>query len=488
MAVTTTQTRLTADGNAEEREFVRLFDASTFTELDSLELEPYELALSVCPVDLDGGHRFLAVGTGYALPGEDEPTRGRVLLASVSKNVASSKGSGAAMEEEGEGEGAGAEDEGEEGSGGEADAPEPRQLSVVTEYNAQGGCYAVRCMEGKLLVCCNTEVMTMALEGGDSPSLKVLHKCGGHVSCIFMSVVGRHVLVGDVMRAISVLKMNDVGDGLEEVERDFRTAWTSAIGFIAPGAYLSADMDGNLVCSTTNTAALNDDDRVRLNIAGEYHLGSIVNSIVLGTLSQQPGADQPSETAATAATMATTDASGSAAAATAGAGAGADAENSSQSQTQVGQQGDRPPRGQEEEFRVPGMPGPWLRFLPCDGRTPPPIPRFLMRTPFPTVVRSSVGIYAGLPLRRHRRICGSYFLRHARAVCDAAAPPARHAHGTWPGTPRFHGMYAHGIAHWMRVSGAGRAWRRGVRPSGLALLQGHHGKRLFGGARLQPRH
>ena len=73
-------------------------DDTTFDDLERVDLEPFEMVLSMVHVSLkvpsdrnvgssppgDGKsstHKpFLLIGTGYALPDEDEPKRGRLLV------------------------------------------------------------------------------------------------------------------------------------------------------------------------------------------------------------------------------------------------------------------------------------------------------------------------------------------------------------------------------------------------------------------------
>lgn len=76
---------------------VRFFDDTTLEEVDRLDLDPFEMILSMVSATLtvgqgeasagegDGSKRrvsrpYIIIGTAYAYPDEDEPTKGRVLL------------------------------------------------------------------------------------------------------------------------------------------------------------------------------------------------------------------------------------------------------------------------------------------------------------------------------------------------------------------------------------------------------------------------
>lgn len=74
------------DPSTGEWSFIRLLDERTFEPLDSFRLQRFESGCSLSPVgvstDLDRPTLFV-VGTAFSLPGEEEPTRGRILLFNV---------------------------------------------------------------------------------------------------------------------------------------------------------------------------------------------------------------------------------------------------------------------------------------------------------------------------------------------------------------------------------------------------------------------
>lgn len=72
------------DPSTGEFSFVRLFDDRSFEALDSFRLQRYESGCSLsCMNHSELAGAILVVGTAFSLPGEEEPTRGRLLFFSV---------------------------------------------------------------------------------------------------------------------------------------------------------------------------------------------------------------------------------------------------------------------------------------------------------------------------------------------------------------------------------------------------------------------
>ena len=75
---------------------VKFFDATSFEEIDCFHLGPYEMIMSMISTklkvtgevvksseekeDQDSHQPFLIIGTAYGMPGENEPSRGRIIV------------------------------------------------------------------------------------------------------------------------------------------------------------------------------------------------------------------------------------------------------------------------------------------------------------------------------------------------------------------------------------------------------------------------
>jgi DNA damage-binding protein 1 len=150
---------------------IRFMDDTTFDDVERIDLEPYEMILSMCYASLklpwtgvkldtmgaDGEAAdgevykpFLLVGTAYALPDEDEPTRGRVLLYNF---------------------------QGDESTSGVISSRIVRQ---VMELSTEGGVYSIcQFYEGKVL--CSVNSKTHLCQLVDDAGLRKLQYVGtGH--------------------------------------------------------------------------------------------------------------------------------------------------------------------------------------------------------------------------------------------------------------------------------------------------------------------
>lgn len=264
----------------------------------------------------DGDFRtYLLVGTAYALPDEDEPTRGRIMVISC-------------------GGGAGNEDE------AAATSTNARAVRHVTELQVRGGVYSMsQFFDGKVLAAVNSKTQICQLtDEGNAGGMKlsfvgVGHH--GHILTMFVkSQAGRMpahgaspaaagtgdqtvaagtaagptaipmdvddpsnkkktstvaekdmlAIVGDLMRSISVVQYYPQHETLEEIARDFNTNWTTAIEMLTDDVYLGAENWNNLFVLRRNTRSQSEEIRCRLDTVGEFHLGEMCNKFMKGSL------------------------------------------------------------------------------------------------------------------------------------------------------------------------------------------------------------
>lgn len=295
---------------------IRFMDDTTFDDLERLDLEPYEMILSMAYVSLKTPPSakdtadatstgssdlvfkpFLLVGTAYALPDEDEPTRGRILVYSCQADDAAGSSSN-----------------------------NPRAVRQITEFSAEGGVYSMcQFYEGKILVTVNSRTHICQLVE-DTGLLRLQYQGLGHFGHILSLFVksraqpssvesvsrvaasgeslamdrsssqgstGRKenkepnemlAIVGDLMRSISLVQYYPQHQTLEEVARDFNTNWTCAVEMLNDNVYLGAENWHNLFCLRRNTASASEEIRCRLDTIGEFHLGEMCNKFMAGSL------------------------------------------------------------------------------------------------------------------------------------------------------------------------------------------------------------
>jgi DNA damage-binding protein 1 len=240
---------------------IRFMDDTNFDDIHRVDLEAYEQVLSMVYVSLkvpskdgtsaDGSTQgaqykpFLLVGTGYALPDENEPTRGRIIVYSCQADEA-------------------------------AAATTNRAVREVAQHSTTGGVYSMsQFYEGNALCTVNSKTMIGQLV--DDAGLKFsLVGQGHHGHILSLCVKSRArpmvpeptsastaaaaaasgiamdstevqdnaagiipkkpaakqeqlAIVGDLMRSISLVQYYPQHGTLEEVARDFNANWTTAV-------------------------------------------------------------------------------------------------------------------------------------------------------------------------------------------------------------------------------------------------------------------
>jgi len=95
---------------------------------------------------------------------------------------------------------------------------------------------------------------------------------------------GDFIVVGDLMRSISLLIYKPEEGVIEERARDYNANWMSAIEVLDEDTYLGAENSFNLFTVRKNSDASADEERSKLEVVGEYHLGEFVNRFRHGSL------------------------------------------------------------------------------------------------------------------------------------------------------------------------------------------------------------
>ena len=64
--------------------------------------------------------------------------------------------------------------------------------------------------------------------------------------------------------------------------------WMTAVAAVDHETYLGAEHSYNFLLARRHAEAVTDEERGRLDVVGEYHLGEFVNRILPGSLVMQP--------------------------------------------------------------------------------------------------------------------------------------------------------------------------------------------------------
>lgn len=304
--------------DAVEKSFVHLYDDSTFERVATYQLKDYEQVQSMALVQLgpeEGAAKpYLVVGTAFLVDGEEEPRKGRLLVFSIS----------------------GTDDS--------------RAFLLEATKVVEGGAMALTQVRNKLVAAINSRVavyeaaepmavaaagvgssstavvaadaddVDVQLEGSkgggsaaDTTSLVLNQECvfHGNVFVLALSSMGDFILVGDLMKSCALLLYLADEQTLQETARDPSCQWLTAQAMQDDQVFLAAESSHNLLSLRRNAGSSSAFEASRLDVAGEFHLGQQVNSIVKGSLVMRPAPEAGS---------AAPNADGSAAPVTAGAG------------------------------------------------------------------------------------------------------------------------------------------------------------------------
>lgn len=244
-------------GEEVDQGFVRLFDDQTFESLNSYRLDPFETPCSVicCPLAGDPANTYyFIVGTAYVHEEEAEPHQGRILVFGVTGLHS-----------------------------GE------RKLQLVAEKEVKGSVYCLNAFNGKVLAGVNSKAQLYKWGENSDNEKELVSECGhyGHTLVLYMESRGDFIVVGDLMKSISLLTYKQEGGNIEEIAKDLNSNWMSAIGILDDDTYIGSETDFNLFTVQRNSGAASDEERSRLETVGEFHLGEFVNRFRYGSLVMQ---------------------------------------------------------------------------------------------------------------------------------------------------------------------------------------------------------
>jgi DNA damage-binding protein 1 len=207
------------------------------------------------------------------MPDEPEPTAGRVLVLAVSDG----------------------------------------RLQLVAEAQTKGAVYSLTELRGRIVAGVNNRIEVYgwddsgtggALAGGSSsgaaasqPGVGVL-RCDcyhhGHILALCVEARGDFIVVGDLMKSVSLHIFRPDTCEIEDLARDYNSNWVTTLDILDDDTFVAADSSFNLFTVRKNAEASNEEERQRLEVCGEYHLGEFVNRFRRGALTMQlADADSP---------------------------------------------------------------------------------------------------------------------------------------------------------------------------------------------------
>lgn len=130
---------------------------------------------------------------------------------------------------------------------------------------------------------------------GEHFSWSHLHSHFGQILGVKLDVKDRLVAVGDLMKSVNLLCLDDGGEKLVEIARDYEPNWMTEVRLLDSDHILGADSLGNIFVLVRRRDLNFTGERYTLTMEFSFHLGEVVNRIVAGTLTRQQQ-QQPSQT------------------------------------------------------------------------------------------------------------------------------------------------------------------------------------------------
>ncbi|KAG5139673.1 hypothetical protein JHK84_033441 [Glycine max] len=174
----------------------------------------------------DDNNVYYCVGTAYVLPEENEPTKGRILVFAV----------------------------------------EDGKLQLIAEKETKGAVYCLMAFNGKLLAAINQKIHLYKWVLQDDGTHELQSECGhhGHILALYVQTRGDFIVVGDLMKSISLLIYKHEEGAIEERARDYNANWMSAVEIVDDDIYLGAENSFNLFTVRKNSEGATDEERGRL--------------------------------------------------------------------------------------------------------------------------------------------------------------------------------------------------------------------------------
>ncbi|KAL5352125.1 hypothetical protein ACLOAV_002070 [Pseudogymnoascus australis] len=154
----------------------------------------------------------------------------------------------------------------------------------IAEYKVKGACRCLGVLDGKIVAALVKTVVVFEYTELSSTSARIEKVASYRTSTcpVDLAIEGNTIAVADLMKSVSLVEYRAGTGGeaptLVEVARHFQSVWATAVAHVDEG-WLEADADGNLIVLRRNEAGVTLEDRKKMEVTGEFHLGELVNRI-----------------------------------------------------------------------------------------------------------------------------------------------------------------------------------------------------------------
>ncbi|KAL3841910.1 hypothetical protein ACJMK2_019999 [Sinanodonta woodiana] len=223
-----------------------IIDQHTFEVLHAHHLLPNEFATSLTSAKLgDDPNTYYIVGTAMVHPEEAEPKQGRIIVFHYHDG----------------------------------------KLVQVAEKEIKGAAYTILEFNGKLLASINSTVRLF--EWTAEKELRLECSYFNNIIALYLKTKGDFILVGDLMRSLTLLVYRPLEGTFEEIARDCNPNWMTAVEILDDDIFLGAENSFNLFTCQKDSAATTEEERQNLEEVGLYHVGEFINIFRHGSLVMQ---------------------------------------------------------------------------------------------------------------------------------------------------------------------------------------------------------
>jgi len=108
-----------------------------------------------------------------------------------------------------------------------------------------------------------------------------------NIIALHMKTSGDFILVGDMVRSMTLLQYKTMEGSFEEIARDYCPNWMSAVEILDDDTFLGAENSNNLFVCQRDSGANTDEERQQMTEVGQIHIGDFVNVFRHGSLVMQ---------------------------------------------------------------------------------------------------------------------------------------------------------------------------------------------------------
>lgn len=108
----------------------------------------------------------------------------------------------------------------------------------------------------------------------------LIHQCTarGSIAVVSLRTVDSYIVVGDLMQSLTLFRYCFESCSIEEVARDYDSAWVMACESINEQLFICSDTSDNLFTLQRNVGdSSSEEDKARLEHIAKYHIGDQIN-------------------------------------------------------------------------------------------------------------------------------------------------------------------------------------------------------------------